>query len=289
MSILPTAKVADTPGLLGPKYDYVDSLYFPAQLGAVKGDSLESVIGSVNAAAYYLDMVGFGAPSNRFSKSLPADKQPRPVGVNYFLQTGLQCSNGAGMYHYINGIPDGSALGKKIKNALATSGLPPLRGFAPGILEDAKDALNPKPILNAVLGSGYPKCKQVTLPVGGVFAGFDAIQVRDPVTKEVIIPGKMEFNTDGTPYQTRWVQDTNARDEPIYLTYDEWNSTPKTFCLDGTEVASHPGGDCSKPVTIKKEGFMDQISLSSDPEGLLLAGILVGLACITVTKCKLRI
>lgn len=287
MSILPTAKVPDTPGLLGPKYDYADSLYLPAQLGAVRGDSLDSVIGSVNASAYYLDMIGFGQASNPFSKSLPSNKQPRPVGINYYLQTGLQCSNGAGMYHYINGIPDGSALGKKIQNALASSGLPQLRGFAPGILEDAKDALNPKPILNAVLGSGYPKCKKVTLPVGGVYAGTAQLQVKDPLTKEVLIPGNIEY-INGNPYQTRWVQDTNAKDEPIYITYDEWNSTPKTFCLDGTEVASHQGGDCSKPVTTKKEGFIGSISLSSNPEGLLLAGILVSLACITVAKCKVR-
>ena len=286
MSILPTAKVADTPGLLGPNYDYADSLYFPAELGAVRGNSLSNVFGSVNAAAYYLDMVGFGEASNPFSQDLPADKQPRPVGINYFLQTGLKCSNGASMYHYINGIPDGSGLGKKIQMALASSKLPQLRGFAPGVLEDAKDALNPKPILNAVLGSGYPKCKKVTLPVGGVFAGSQALLVRDPVTNDILIPGPIEY-LNGNPYQTRWVQDTNAKDEPIYLNYDEWNATPKIFCPDGTEVANHADGDCSKPISKKKEGFMGSISLSYDREGILLASLLVSLACVTVVKCKL--
>jgi hypothetical protein len=286
MSILPTAKVDDTPGLLGPKYDYADSLYLPAQLGAVRGDSLSNVFGSVNAAAYYLDMVGFGEASNPFSRSLPANKRPRPVGINYFLKTGLKCSNGADMYHYVNGIPDGSALGKKIQNALRSSGLPQLRGFAPGILEDAKDALNPKPLLNAMLGSGYPKCKKVTLPVGGVVAGFNELQIKDPVTKDVWIPGKIEY-MNGNPFQTRWVQDTNAKDEPIYLSYDEWNSAPKDFCPDGTDKNDHPGGDCSKPVSKKKEGFLGEISYSSNPEGVVLATLLVGLACITVAKCKL--
>lgn len=46
--------------------------------------------------------------------------------------------------------------------------LPKLRGLAPGMLEDAKDALNPMPLLQATFGSAYPKCTQVSLPVGDI-------------------------------------------------------------------------------------------------------------------------
>jgi uncharacterized membrane protein len=42
------------------------------------------------------------------------------------------------MWDYIQGIPDGSALGEKMKQTMAKMKLPPLRGLAPGMIEDMK-------------------------------------------------------------------------------------------------------------------------------------------------------
>lgn len=44
--------------------------------------------------------------------------------------------------------------------------LPAMRGLAPGIIEDVKWSLDPKPVLQAAFGNVYPVCQKVSLPVG---------------------------------------------------------------------------------------------------------------------------
>jgi hypothetical protein len=270
MSLLPTASAPNTPGFLGPNYDFADNLPLPGQIGVRRDDSLGSVIDAVKGAAYYIDMIGFGEPSGPLTRSMRT--KPTRLGVNYFLRTGLQCSNGADMYFYVNGIPDGSALGEKIKQALRSSGLPQLRGLAPGILEDAKDALNPQPVLNAILGSGYPKCKKVTLPVGDV-------QGRIEKDGERWIEGPVQ-RIDGMPHQTRWVQDTNQRGQPVFLTKNEYDAELKLFCPDGSTKANHQDGDCAKPAL--REGFTTS---TSDLEQWILAASLTVAAITAVGFC----
>jgi ABC-type dipeptide/oligopeptide/nickel transport system permease subunit len=81
----------------------------------------------------------------------------RPLGINYFLNTGQKCSNGADMFQYFKGIPTGDALGKKVSRDMAAMGLPPLKGLAPGMVEDAKEALNPANLMNAMLAIAITK------------------------------------------------------------------------------------------------------------------------------------
>ena len=161
-NVLPT-KGASGPGFLGPDYNPADEMYTPAAIGVRRGGDLGDVLGAVKGVIYYGDMMGFGQASSGFTKDMPG---LRPLGVNYYVNSGLICSNGATMWEYVRTIPDGSALGQKVKQAIDEVGLPQLRGMAPGILEDAKDALNPFPVINAVIGSGYPKCKLVKNEVG---------------------------------------------------------------------------------------------------------------------------
>jgi hypothetical protein len=219
MSILPTASVG--PGVLGPSYDFSESVPLPGNINVRRGDSLESVINAVKGAAFYTDVIGFGEASSDLTRSMGT--KPRPLGLNYFVRTGLQCSNGADMWYYVNGIPTGNSLGKAVKDGLASTGLPSMRGLAPGILEDAQDALNPAPIMNAVLGSGYPKCKKVTMPVGdseGKIRGADGT---------LWITGPIQNGT-----QTRWVQDTDARGNLVYLSKADFDKDAKIFKADGT-------------------------------------------------------
>jgi len=271
MSILPTGKVEDQPGYFGPNYDFAEAVPLPGQIGVRRDDSLGSVIDAVKGAAYYVDVIGFGQRSS----SLTANKPITPLGVNYFLRTGLQCSNGADMWYYVNGIPDGSALGTRVKDALASSGLPALRGLAPGILEDAKDALNPKPVLNALLGSGYPKCKKVTLPVGN---GFKQIQSGD----NKWIFGPVQYDANGWPTQTYWVQDLDKKGNLVFLTQDEWNAEPKEFCGDGSIKKNHPGGDCTKPIIgKKKEGFLTEKTSPSLEQIVVTTGLAMA-SCIAI-------
>lgn len=217
-SLLPTAAAPTEAAYAAPNYSFSDALPVPGDVGVHRGDSLSDVVNAVKGAAYYVDMIGFGEPSGALTQSM--GNKPKPLGINYFMKTGLTCSNGQPMWYYMNGIPTGNSLGTHVQKALASSGLPQLRGLAPGILEDAEDALNPMPLMNAVLGSGYPKCRKATLPVGDTGGNLglpgEAPWIVGPVERQ-----------GGRPYQTHWVQDVDRNGKPITLTKDEYDAEPK--------------------------------------------------------------
>lgn len=238
-NVLPV-KPASGPGFLGPSYNPADEMLPPAQIGVKRGGDLRDVVGAVKGVIYYGDMIGFGGPSSGFTKGMPGLK---PLGVNYFINSGLTCSNGATMWEYVQTIPDGSALGDKVKDALAGVGLPALKGMAPGMLEDVKFALDPSPVINAVVGSGYPQCELVRKRVGdhdGQIQNVDGVLLVDPV-------GIMT-SSGGPPYfQERWVQkkykvplrrgeseeSARARADPVQLAYEDWQAEPKIYKEDG--------------------------------------------------------
>jgi hypothetical protein len=127
--------------------------------------------------------------------------------------------------------------------------------------------------MNAILGSGYPKCRKVTLPVGDT-QGKTAASDGTPW-----IVGPID-RSSGQPMQTQWVQDVNSRGSPIFLTQSQFNAAPKIFCPDGSSVKNHPGGDCKKPAI--REGF----SSGLDMEGLVMAGLLTTAAVYSVARCR---
>jgi hypothetical protein len=275
--ILPAAKLPtslDTT-YFGPNYDFAENMPMPADIGVRRDDSLSSVIDAARGAAYYMDMIGFGEPSNEFTRDMA--NKPRPLGINYFIRTGSQCSNGADMWYYVNGVPDGSALGETLKTALARSGLPPLRGLAPGMLEDAKAGLDPRPVVSAVLGSGYAQCRKVTLPVGDTFG-----RTVNPKTKKPWIGGPIQ-RINGVPHQTHWVQDVSAEGNPIYLFVDEFDKAPKTQCPDGSNKPA--SGTCPPSA----EGFaLKVVSQTRNLEGWVVAASLTTAAIVCVGRCLLR-
>lgn len=209
-------------GFLGPPYDPSDELVIPSQIGVRDEGSMDATIDAVKGAAFYADMIGFGAPSNQFTKNMAV--KPYPLGVNYFIKTAQKCSNGEVMYEYIEGIPKGDALGRKMKAALEGIGLPPLKGMGPAMVEDVKDALNPKPIIRALFGSAYPRCKQVSKRVGSslnkLYAQDEngADDKKRPIVED---PDKIEYKESNEfgqiPYQTRWVIDE-------YIDRDTWEA-----------------------------------------------------------------
>jgi hypothetical protein len=235
--ILPN-KPATGPGYLGPDYSPGDQLKVPGQIGVRRGGGLDDVVRAVKGVGYYTDMVAFGAESSSFTRGMGQ----KPLGVNYFINTGLTCSNGATMWEYVETIPTGTALGTNVKKALASSGLPPLKGMAPGIIEDAKSALNPFPVINAVIGSGYPQCTLKRLPVGdpeNQIQNIDGVLIVDP---SGIIVGR-----DGRYYQEHWIQDKTTvanngyenewenfmRGSDIQLAFEDWEKVPKVYRPDG--------------------------------------------------------
>ena len=249
-SVLPV-KEASGPGFLGPSYNPADEMLPPAEIGVSRGDSLDHVLNSVKGVIYYGDMIAFGSPSSDFTKNKPGLK---PLGVNYFVNSGLTCSNGATMWEYVKTIPNGDALGQKVKDALAGVGLPPLKGMAPGMLEDVKFALNPMPIINAVVGSGYPQCRLVKKMVGntdGKIENVDGVLLVDP--------SGLLLGSDGRYYQEHWIQDRSPvkksnneeeddnylRGDPIQLSYDDWSAAPKTYKESGCRV--DPAGSEVQP------------------------------------------
>jgi hypothetical protein len=254
-SILPSM-VPSGIGFFGSPYNPADAMKTPSQIGVKVGDSMDDVINAVKGVGFYTDQIGFGAPSTGLTQGMPL----APLGVNYFIKTGVTCSNGAEMWDYVEGISQGNALGDKIKNVMSEMGLPPLKGLAPGMIEDAQNALNPAPLIGALFGSGYPQCKRVTRPVGDAYGN-----IRDPDTGEVWISNPNTAVRSGNGYvQTAWVQDTDSQGNPINLTRDQWVSAPKTFNADGTPL-----------VTKAKEGFQGVIT---HPSTVIAAGVLCLLA-----------
>jgi hypothetical protein len=237
-------------GALGSSYNPASAMKNPADIGVKVGNSMDDVINAVKGVGFYVDQIGFGAPSTGLTKGMPL----KPLGVNYFMNTGMTCSNGATMWTYMEGIPDGSAMGESVQSAMAGMGLPPLKGLAPGMLEDMQHALNPSPLMNALFGSGYPQCVQVTKPVGDSYG-----RIRDDKTQEPWISDPHMATFNGSMWQqTRWVQAKDDNGNPINLSRDEFLAAPKTFNPDGTP----------------KEGFEDMFHKMTRPSTIAVVGVL---------------
>jgi len=256
-SILPSMAPSGI-GFFGSPYNPADAMKTPTQIGVNVGNSMGDVINAVKGVGFYADQIGFGAPSTGLTNGMPL----KPLGVNYFINTGQTCSNGADMWQYMQGITEGNALGDKIKKVMADMGMPPLQGLAPGMIEDAEHALNPAPLMNALFGSGYPKCKQVTLPVGDSYG-----RIADDTTGESWISDPQTATNTGSGYvQTRWVQDTDRGGKAISMSRDEWVAEKKTFNPDGTplspSVAEAFKGFMTKPGTIITVGILCRLAMA---------------------------
>jgi hypothetical protein len=252
-SILPSM-IPSGIGFFGSPYSPADAMLTPPQIGVKVGNSMDDVINAVKGVGFYSDQIGFGSPSTGLTDGMPL----KPLGVNYFIKTGQRCSNGADMWYYMKGIPEGDALGTKIKDVMAEMGLPPLQGLAPGMIEDAENALNPGPLINSLFGSGYPQCKQVTLPVGDSYGRIEQdgeSWISDP---------ERAIKTENGYVQTRWVQDTDRHGNSINLSRDQWVSAPKTFNADGTQI-----------ITKTNEKFEN---IATNPATIIVVGVLCLLA-----------
>lgn len=258
-SILPTPDIPRGPGVLGPDYSFADNIALPNEIGVRDGNDMASVTDAVKAVGYYVDTIGFGAPSSGLTRGMDI----KPLGVNFWMPTGFTCSNGAKMWAYHEGIPKGDALGERIKNGLNNLGYG-LRGLAPGIVEDAKEALNPVPIMESVFGTGFPQCRFEVKPVGDqngrhINPSSGRSYVENPETVQMI---------NGRAHQGRWVFQ-------ISLPSDIYRNTPKDFCPDGYRPANHEGNDCNlRLVSTRMEGFQGKSQGSQIKQMLLATGVI---------------
>jgi hypothetical protein len=216
----------DDYGFFGPSYSFADNIPLPGELGVRQEPSVGAIIDSVAGINHYVDRIAFGGRTF-FDK---VDQQP--MGIRFFLDTGMRCSNGASMSEYFDGVTKGDLLGSRVAEGLASAGLPGLKGLAPGMLENARDALDPRPIFAAVTATGYPVCQQVTCPVGDT--NGNTANPTDPANPYIL--GAVEF-VDGLPYQRRWVQAYDATNSPINITKDDFAATPKCYNADGTYMS----------------------------------------------------
>lgn len=239
-------------GFFGSPYNPADAMLTPSQIGVKVGDSMDDVMAGIKGVGFYADQIGFGAPSTKLTEKM----RIKPLGINYFIKTGSKCSNGADMWYYMKGIPDGNALGEKMKRVMAEMNMPELKGLAPGMIEDAKNALNPAPLMGALFGSGYPKCKQVELMVGDAYG-----EIEDGATGEKWLADNIGLTYKGNGYvQKKWIQDTTSDGTSINLTREQWESTPKSYNPDGTII---------KPKVT--DGFENMIT---HPSIIILLGII---------------
>jgi hypothetical protein len=244
---------ADSPGFFGPSYSFDNEIKSPKEIGVRADGSPGGILDAVSGVNYYSDVIGFG------QKTMFNFTDMQPMGIRYFMPTGSTCSNGAQMWEYVDSIPKGDLLGSRVKNALQDMGLPGMRGLAPGIMEDARDALNPMPIFRAAMGSGYPKCRQVTLPVGDGYGN-----IKSPADGTLWIKGRV----DAGPKQTRWVQDKDVNGIPLFMDRIEYENAPKTLYPDGSPI----------------EGFSDEMFWEKYIDRKSMAGLMVcGLAIAFLT------
>lgn len=222
----------DNYGYFGPDYSVADNILLPGAIGVRQESSFEAIFDAVGGVNYYIDTVAFGGPTFFDSQNL------QPAGIRYFLNTEMRCSNGATMSEYMDGITRGDLLGDTVKDALASAGLPGLKGLAPGILENARDALDPRPLIDAVTASSYPVCQQVQCPVGDSYGAV--ANAKDPTKKYIVDP--VTYDANGMPMQTRWVQAYDADGDRISVTKDEFGAAPKCYNADGSYMTTPPAG-----------------------------------------------
>ena len=286
-SILPTPDIPDkTPGIFGPDYSFADNIPLPGQVGVRDGGSLNDVVDAVKGAAYYVDVIGFGQPSNPLTYGMDI----RPIGVSTWMKSGMKCSNGADMWTYISGLPKGDALGQRVAAGIASAGLPQMKGLAPGMLEDVKAALDPTPVMNAVFGTGYPECVYAAAPVGdqnGFFQNFltKSYFVENPETV-TCLNGAKPINgacIGSMPVQKRWTQKS-------LITKEAWDNAPKTHCPDGYPTRNHKDNDCKKELLSRemKDGFYDR-SLDTSFRNLVYGVAVSGVVLFAVIQGSIRL
>lgn len=240
----PPPAVQDDYGFFGPDYSFADNIKLPGQIGVRNESSVGAIIDAVGGVNHYLDVIAFGGPTF-FDQHAPS-----PLGIRYFMNTQQRCSNGATASDYFDGVTKGDILGDHVAAALASTGLPGLKGLAPGMLENARDALDPRPIISAVAGAGYPVCQQVQCPVGDVNGN---IQNAFDATKPYIIDPVQYVN--GRPTQTRWVQALDSKGSPITVSKDEFAAAPKCYNANGTYIQPAAAGcPATEPVSQLLDG-----------------------------------
>lgn len=177
---------------LGENYPYWNYVKTPAQIGM--GTSRNDFTRDINGINAYVDVILYGDPVR--SKSVVATTTGKPLGNQYFLDTGGECCIDTSSQGYTKNAagnlvdPSGNIVTDSSGNPVdsssscvkteryiyidnITSGVIPFigelgdgkvktRGLLVGMIEDLSD-INPMGLYYAFLDGGSPKCSNVTL------------------------------------------------------------------------------------------------------------------------------
>lgn len=236
--------------ILGPTYDYSEEIPTPKHVGVNFGDgSLDGIMGAAAGVDYYTSTVAFGESINE-AKDRGYNQQP--LGLRFFLNTGIKCSNKQDMYQYISTVPPGFTghFGDEMLKFFSVN----VRGLAPGIFHDAGKALDVTPMFNSLANSGLAKCRKVSLPVGDLNGN-----IQSPKTgKWWIDPSKEKLTYEGgRPHASHWI-------------FDSW-LTPEQY--DADQKAAGP-----------VEGFRNGDTGSKILAGVLFAALFAGLVAFTARR-----
>jgi len=312
----------------GPYYDYSNELMYPSEIGIHRNGDIWSGADQIfrNAAGvqYYMDSIAFGTPTRSIMGNGP-DFPQYPLGLNYFMKTGMSCSNGADMYQYMSTIPTGipGEAGAGLKAVLGAN----LQGLAPGVIQDSYDGLNPVPVLNAVMGSGYPKCKLMEAPVGDASGklssrfpkpvynmdptGSDNPPIEVPnvwvnpgaekVYYKPLPPSKDRYVPNGPqPHERRWVFDKWISQDEYYWTRSQMKKMGRLYSPgdipdqntpDDPPIPPQPTEN-QKKAALQARGTEGFASSAAEPgtskigAGILFAALFVGLAVFTIVRPK---
>jgi hypothetical protein len=138
-----------------PYYQYIKT---PQQLGMSGQGSLHALGNDIDGLLAYTEVLVSG-----HSK---ASATGRPLGNQFFLDTGTKCTDSSGnqqeRYSYYNFIPNGSI--PFISTGLGGTDITSFEGIIPGILQDM-NVFDPYAMLNAMTAPTDPSCSLVTLNV----------------------------------------------------------------------------------------------------------------------------
>ena len=147
--------------VLGPSFDYLQTIQSPAQKGVSSDGSFDQVSTNIGAVSGYVNNLIVG---------------PK-VGSQFFRDTGGYCKAPGGsvvkrstfVNNYLGGDDAAGILGPSFQRAVQGSGLD---GIVPGIGGDLA-SMNPLKIMNGLVADGIPPCKAFTCPVVDTNGGIN--------------------------------------------------------------------------------------------------------------------
>jgi hypothetical protein len=143
--------------LLGPSYKYYEYISTPMDMGMSADANLGALVKDAGGLINYVELLVSGQG--------PGSTTGRPLGDQFFLKTGAQCTDintkqKQTRYLYFNNIPTGSI-------PFISSGLgmdfPMFKGLIPSVLQDM-DEMNPFSMFKGFLAGDAPNCQEITMP-----------------------------------------------------------------------------------------------------------------------------